>query len=260
MRRFILDVASPDIVALNDDDCHPTHNELQWFTHTKAFHKWKTAGTGVLWYRAPPRATNDSRSAIAGSIAYRMSSRSETFAGPQIGVGGKCARTLYFQCDRRLAMDNFGDEERVVTPSTVLWSLICQSLLIGCTDVTALNHRILELPSMDQQAFIDNINRNGSHLPPYLFGLLIRTLQIDETPQVIAIDNLQHLKDSQVGAILEILLLTEKRLSAASMKIPVIVSAPPSAAFHERLHDTLWIDDNSEREGMFPPTTIHSLL
>jgi hypothetical protein len=255
VRRFILNVACPDIVALNDNDCRPTNEELQWLTHTKAFAKWKLAKTGVLWYRSDPSAIDDSRSAVAGSVAYRISSRVETFAGPQFGVGRDCARILYFQCDRRQAMDDFDEEEdQTVAPEKALWSLICQSLLIGCTNVAALNLRIMELPSADQQAIFNSINRNGSQSLPSLFNLLIRTLQSNETPQMIAIDNLHLLKNSQIGALLDLLLMTEKRLSASARKLPIIISATPSAVFREHLHDALWVDDKSERDGMSPPT------
>jgi hypothetical protein len=252
MRRSIMNLARPDIVALNDDDCHPSKTELQWLTHTKSFETWRKSDTGLLWYRSNPNAIDDSRGAVAASVAYRISNQGVSFVGPQFGVGSHLSTVLYFQCDRRQAMDDFyEDADPTVAPEKVLWSLICQSLLIGCIDTASLNLRILELPSADQRAIIEGIGGTGSQSLPPLFGLFIRTLQLTETPQFLAVDNLHLINSSKVGTFVEFLLLVGKRLSASGRKLPILISAAPFGAFQELLHDALWVDDNSEREGMF---------
>jgi hypothetical protein len=63
------------------------------------------------------------------------------------------SRTLYHQCDRRQAGDDFDPENSdYSSPADVLWSLIYQYLIMDCKTISSLSRRLSHLPEESRRA------------------------------------------------------------------------------------------------------------
>jgi hypothetical protein len=251
MRRNILDFIRPAVTTLNDDEVHLSEDELQWFTHTKAYEKWKKSGTGMIWYRADSNCLDDSRKGVAAAVAYHSSEKYASFAGPQFGLGDAMAKSLYFQCDRRQAGDDFDlDAPDCVYPEDLLWSLICQCLIMDCKTVSSVNRRILEWDEYSKAVLQDALIGRTTQPIAVVFDILFQALQFVGPKTMLALDNIHLLEDTTGGAFIDALqVFIERRLPQAERSLPTVITSSTTGTIYKHLADVPSVDDETEREG-----------
>ncbi|CAN9313452.1 unnamed protein product [Alternaria alternata] len=224
--------------------------ELQWLTHTKAYQGWKTADSGIIWYQPPNKVLDDRRKGIGAAIAYHTSPHYQSFAGTQLGVGHMLSRTLYHQCDRRQAGDDFDPETSEYTsPEDLLWSLICQSLILDCKTVSSLNRRLLELPEETRIALQAAIAGQRNQPIPTLFNILTLAIKSSEYAIMLALDNVHLIQGATSPAFWNTLrsFTSMLRLHKADYAISIIITGCRSSSLEEYLQGIAIVDDDTER-------------
>jgi hypothetical protein len=252
MRENVLNLIRPAVITLNDDETHPAKERLQWFTHTKAYEKWEKAGTGIIQYRAVSDCSDNNRKGVAAAVAYHISGRYESFAGLELGVGNTMSRTLYYQCDRREAGDDFDlDASEGVQPETLLWSLICQCLIMDCKTFSTINQRFLELDEFIKSPLRDALGGRRTQPIAFLFTILSEVLQLVDSRTVLAIDNIHLLHGSTAGAFINTLrTFVEKQSSQTERKLPTLITSCVSSKVDAQVADISTVVDDTELEGM----------
>lgn len=251
VRQKILRFITPALLTLHDDETHPTMGQLQWLTHTKAYQGWKTSDSGIVWYRPPNNCEDDARKGIAAAVSYHISEQYKWFAGSGLGVGPIISRTLYYQCDRQQAGDDFDpDESPYTTPEQVLWSLICQCLVIGCTAIPSFNRRLSEIPEGTRAALLEALGGKTDQPIPVLFNILLQTIHSSDSPLILGLDNV-HLIQSDNSPIFWSTLrgFMEMRRQSGVHPILALITGCNSNRLDEYLHDVATLDDETEREG-----------
>lgn len=206
----------------------------------------------MLWYQQRSESSDDTRKAIAATVAYRLARPYKSFIGHEMGVGSHLRRALYYQCDRRYAGDDFdpGASDRV-DPEDVLWSLICQCLLIDHGIVDSLHRRLMELP-IDLRTALQNAFARHTEIPmPVLFGMLTQIMQACTTPVSVALDNVHLLQGPNRLAFWNLLrsFISMIRSGLSEGRADVIISGCKSLLQDDYLNNVLAVDDETEQKG-----------
>jgi hypothetical protein len=238
------------VSTLHDYEAHPACGDLTWFTNTTKYCKWKDSRSGILWYRTSDDGP-DTRKGVAAAIAYYTSSHYYSTLGPYFGVGNKVARALYFQCDREESCDDIGDTHRHIDPSDIIWSLICQCLILDCNTASAVSRRIMELDGSCSTSLYEAMDGLRTQSMPSLFDILFLVLESTETPLLLAIDNVHLLGDSNAATFVDSLrTLVEQRLPAVHKSLRTLVSGSIYGELEELASEIPSITDDTERKGM----------
>jgi hypothetical protein len=251
VRKKLLDLISPSIVTLHDDETHPTMEDLEWFTHTSAYQNWRRSDSGILWYRPPRNLLDDTRKGIAAAIVYHCSAQYRSFAGTDLGVGPMMSRALYQQCDRQQAGDDFDpDASRHMTPENALWSLICQCLIIDCSTVSSFNRRLMELTESSRTALLDALSGRTAQSIPFLFNILSQAIQASNSPLTLALDNVHLLQGDTSPAFWNTLRgFMKLRRQSSVHGFCALITGCKSSRLEEYLHGVETLDDETEIEG-----------
>lgn len=204
------------------------------------------------------RRTNecpDARKGVGAAIAYHTSTTYTSPVGPDLGVGSNVKRALYFQCDRKQSGNDFGDTSERLSPSDVVWSLICQCLLMDCTTVPSIDRRIVELDSQSRKSLRKSLSETmgGSRTEPLslLFDIFLLALESIKSPLLIAIDNIHLLGDFPAASLVDALrVFIEQRLPAAHRHLPTLITGCIYGELEERLSGIPVIADDTERKGV----------
>ena len=265
MRQKLLKLISSSIKTLHDDETLPTMNELQWLTHTKAYTNWKNIRSNELWYRSPSMSLDNERKGVAAAVAYHTSAKYKSFAGSQLGAGHALARALYFQCDRRQIRDDYDpDASEHVNPEEILWSLICQCLILDCETSSEINYRLMRLHEDHRRALHEALAGRSKQVLAALFNILFEAfqyLQGVDSHMIVAFDNIHMLKDSTAQNFWDNFknFVGRWRISGLGPKLSVLMTGCSSSKLDEYLGGIPTVDNETEREGnnmphKYPPT------
>lgn len=225
--------------------------------HTNRCHSWETERelsphsgstkprTDVLWYKiSGPNLTRELAN-IAKSVANRICRTYPSFKDFGFRNQG-LSRSLYYCCPRRtdsVSNTDGADNELI---RTILRSLICQSLLMDCAQEPQLERKILDLRDEDRDLLRAVLRDGGKTAPLNLFGILRRVMRLGCDPDLIAVDEVDALGETNSD-----LLITNLISDPARRDIPIklLFTGRSAPAVKLALRQAITIDIHTEYEG-----------
>ncbi|KAJ5585584.1 uncharacterized protein N7459_005384 [Penicillium hispanicum] len=249
MEKFILKTVEAPVSDLNDEDTLETADELQWLTHTVPYETWSERGSGILWYQVNARRVHQARKHAGASVAHSIAKKYRCSAGLKFGAGDKLARALYFQCDKAEQPDSQYPDGNGDGPQDILWSLICQLLMIDCQSTSALKRRLVQLEPQHKSSLWERLDGRDTKLIPQ-WSFLEDLLLASNMPDVVALDNVHKIDPFKRNVFLKSLVtFAERRLPSRGRKLRVMISGDPSQLEMDVEGDILTVNDRTEREG-----------
>ncbi|KAJ6184434.1 hypothetical protein N7519_005735 [Penicillium mononematosum] len=233
---------------LNDGDSLESADQLQWLTHTVSYETWHQRGSGILWYQLNARQVQPVRKNAGASVAHCLAKKYECSAGLKFGAGDNLARALYFQCDKLEQPDGQGNDENCAEPQDILWSLVCQLLMIDCKSAEALKRRLAQLEAQHKSSLWEWLNGRDTKMVRQ-WHLFEELLLSSNMPDAVALDNVHRINSSKRNAFLKSLVtLAESLLPTRGRKLRVVISGDPSQMELDVEANILTVNDRTEIE------------
>ena len=204
----------------------------------------------MLWYKASLNPVDESRNNVAALVSCNLATRYNSFASGFLGTKRELSRVLYYQCSADGAPLNINTadaEAPPIDPAQIMWSLICQGLLLDCTNIALLERRILQLNAHEREVLRAGIGQGHDTSMDELLHLFVRTLQFTDLPAAIAIDNIHIIDHSKARFLFSSLRrLFDWEHGSATVSLQMLVSGNVSPS---TLGEVPFINDDTERNG-----------
>ncbi|KAJ5963990.1 uncharacterized protein N7479_003866 [Penicillium vulpinum] len=248
MEKFIIGTIEVQVSDLNDDDSLESADQLQWLMHTMPYDTWHQRGFGIIWYQLNARQVQPDRRYAGASVAHCLADRYKCSAGLKFGAGDNLARALYFQCDQTEQPGIQANDETGSGQQDILWSLICQLLMIDCKDTAALKNRLAQLEAKHKSFLWEKLDGYETQSIAQ-WSLFEELLLLLNAPDVIALDNVHNIHSSARNEFLKALAtLAERLLATRGLKLRVMISGDPSQIELDMEGEILTVNDRTERE------------
>lgn len=230
-------------------------SSLKWLTHTTVFENWVRRDNGTIWNRTSgsnPDCDPNHVAALVSALLIMDHYQAEC----------QNFRILYWQChlvpgeeDGAENQDKSKQIALFANTIDIMWSLICQVLLLNCQTSKDLRGIIGSMPASARSNSKEmlRLGMNGTLQPFHshsLFRIFEVLLQKTEFSMNIAIDKVENIAPSQVAPFFHLLQgLLQNNGQSAHIKRKIIISGTPTHAVGSALEGSSFVDQDTECIG-----------
>ncbi|KAI0413294.1 hypothetical protein F5X98DRAFT_352301 [Xylaria grammica] len=251
LAEAIVRVANPSIEALNHDENHISHVDLQWLTHTVAYEKWitRSAVSSTLWYQQQQDSPYTNRKTVAASVAQFLPDMYRPFT-TRSSVGPRVSRALYYQCLPVNSFDRMAThttKPMAITAKAAIASFICQTFILDSSEPSTLESRIRRL-RLSEREHLNLALSDPEALDISVMSKLLETaVEICGQPACIAVDNFHLLGETQCANLIQMLRVRfDKPFQHIHENVPLILSGVPTHRVSIDLTQAQQVDDYTE--------------